>query len=158
MDVNFIANDYQFIFRTSALIFNKDLDKVLLFNVEGRNFYLLPGGKVQKLDSSLNSLKREMLEELGEYYSNIDFEFLGVSEEFVNAKGLDNHQINIIYKGIYKKEIVKKKFKGLEGNWINFEWMDIEDLNDINIFPSKIKEIIKNSNCKYHFVEDLIRK
>ena len=44
------------------------------------------------------------------------------------------------------------KFKDLEVIWINFEWIDIEDLNNINFFPSK--EITKNSNYKYHFVED----
>lgn len=63
-DVKYINNDYQFIARTSALIFNKSEDKVLLFNVEGRNFYLLPGGKVHELEESKDALKRVLKEEL----------------------------------------------------------------------------------------------
>ena len=43
MDIKHIEKDYQFLYRTSAVIFNKDKSKVLLFNVEGRKFYMLPG-------------------------------------------------------------------------------------------------------------------
>ena len=155
MDVKFIENNYQFLLRTSALIFNKDKDKVLLFKVKDRDFYLLPGGKVERFDSSLNSLKREMKEELGEDYSKINFVFLGISEEFVYDKGLNNHQINIMYKGVYESEISDLVFNGLEGDWVSFEWVDIKDFDDVIIYPSKLKEIVKNPSDIYHVVESL---
>ena len=158
MDVIFKDDNYQFILRTSALIFNEKKNKILLFYAEGRDFYMLPGGKIERLDISKNSLLREMTEELGEDYSNINFEFLGVSEELVNDKGYDNHQINIIYKGVYNKEIEKNKFKGLEGDWINFEWVEIKDIDNIDMFPKNIKSAIKNPNDKYHFIENYINK
>ena len=45
MDVRYTNDDYQFLLRVSTLIFNEDESKVLLFNVTGRSFYMLPGGK-----------------------------------------------------------------------------------------------------------------
>lgn len=46
MDVRYINNNYQFLLRVSTLIFNEDESKVLLFNVTGRSFYMLPGEKL----------------------------------------------------------------------------------------------------------------
>ena len=46
MDVRYTNDNYQFLLRVSTLIFNEDESKVLLFNVTGRSFYMLPGGKL----------------------------------------------------------------------------------------------------------------
>ena len=54
----------------------------------------------------------------------------GASEEFVNARGFNNHQINVIYKGIYVDEIKYEKFIGLEGDWCHYEWIDINKLDN----------------------------
>ena len=156
MNIDFINNDYRFNARTSALIFNKDYTKVLLFNVEGRSHYLLPGGRIEQLEESLDAIKRELKEEIG--WDNSEFSFLALSEEFVHDKGYDYHQLNIIYKAIYNNEIKENKFKGLEGDWINFEWIDVSDISKYNIYPHQIKDAIKNPNGTYHFVENLIKK
>lgn len=155
MDIKFINDDYQFLYRVSALIFNQDKTKVLLFNVEGRNFYMLPGGKVHQKEESKEAIKREIKEELG--YEGINFSFLAVSEEFVEDKGYYNHQLNLIYKGTFKDEIKQVRFKGLEGDWINFEWIDVQHIDNYEIYPKDVKSAIKNSNDKYHFVENLTK-
>ena len=132
MDIRYINDNYQFILRVSTLIFkveiypsefgikeqakeneqgpdkeifNEDESKVLLFNVAGRSFYMLPGGKINELEESIDAIKREIKEELG--WENLEYKFLGISEELVNDKGYNNHQINLIYKGIYKNKIDK---------------------------------------------------
>lgn len=155
MDVRYVDGDFQFLYRVSCLIFNKDKTKVLLFNCEGRKIYLLPGGKVSQKEKSLEALKREIKEELG--YDNIEYKFLGVSEEFVKDKGFYNQQIDLIYQGIYKDDILENNFKGLEGDWINFEWIDINKLDNYDIHPQSIKQAIKNPDKIYHFVDDLIK-
>lgn len=155
MDIKYINNDFQFLYRTSAIIFNEDKSKVLLFNVEGRNFYMLPGGKINQKEESINAIKREIKEELG--YTNIEFSFLAVCEEFVIDKGFYNQQINLIYTGILKDKIKKIKFKGLEGDWINFEWIDVSTIDNCDIYPSKIKEAIKYPNKIYHYIENLTK-
>ena len=80
MDIYIKDIKQQFIFRTSALILNKDKSKVLLFNVEGRSIYLLPGGKVQFGENSLDAIIRELNEELNLDMDKMDFSYLGLSE------------------------------------------------------------------------------
>lgn len=41
MDITYKKGDYQFILRTSIIIFNKDMNKILLFQVKDKNFYML---------------------------------------------------------------------------------------------------------------------
>ena len=52
VNLDFIRDDFRFNARTSVLIYNKEQDKVLLFNVEGRDFYMLPGGRIEELEES----------------------------------------------------------------------------------------------------------
>ena len=154
MNVDFKRDDFRFNARASAVIYNKDLSKVLLFIIEGKDFYMLPGGRIEELEESINTIKREIKEELG--WDNIVFEFLALSEEFINDIGYNNHQLNIIYKGIYNEEIKDTKFKGLEGDWLTFEWVDVKNIDTYKIFPNDIKNIIKKENTSKHIVTNLI--
>ena len=61
MDIRYTNDNYQFLLRVSTLIFNEDESKVLLFNVAGRSFYMLPGGKINELEESIDAIKRESL-------------------------------------------------------------------------------------------------
>ncbi len=153
MDIKYIEKDYRFLYRTSAVIFNYDKTKVLLFNVEGKNFYMLPGGKIKQKETSIETIKREIEEEIG--FKDIEFHFLAISEEFVIDDSIYNQQINLIYQGIFKKPTKEIRFNGLEGNWSNFEWIDVSNIDNYNIYPSKIKEAIKNPNKVYHYIEPL---
>lgn len=155
MNLNFIRDNFRFNARTSALIYNSEQNKILLFNVEGRDFYMLPGGRIEELEESIETIKREVKEEIG--WDDLEFSFFALSEEFVNDKGYNNHQLNIIYKAIYKNSINEVKFKGLEGDWVNFEWIDIDKIEQCKIFPNGIKEVILNKNPSNHFVDNLIK-
>ena len=154
MNIDFIRDNFRFNARASAVIYDKDLKKVLLFNVEGRDFYLLPGGRIEELEESIDTIKREIKEELG--WDNIDYSFLALSEEFV-TEGRNNQQINIIYKGIYKDDIKDIRFKGLDGDWNNFEWVDIKDINNYKLYPFGIEKIIDGSSTSNHLITNLIK-
>lgn len=81
-----------------------------------------------------------------------------MSEEFVTYKVYNNHQINIIYKGIFNDEIKETKFKGLEGDWINFEWVDVNNINNYKIFPEGIAGVINGRSKSNHFINNLIKE
>ena len=81
-----------------------------------------------------------------------------MSEEFLEYKGYNNQQINIIYKGIYNDDIKDIKFKGLEGDWCNFEWVDIKDLHNYKFYPEGIDKIIDGSSETNHFVTNFIKE
>ena len=57
----------------------------------------------------------------------------------------------------YKKNINEIKFKGLEGDWINFEWVDVDKIDQCKIFPTGIKKVIFSKDSSNHFVDNLIK-
>ena len=151
MDLKIINENNQFIYRVSALIYNQDLTKILLFQVENREWYMLPGGKVQMHETSTDAIKREIKEELG--FNEIHFDLIAISEEFNCSRGFNNHQIDLIYKGIYKGQITNNEFKGLDGDWACYKWIDINKINNYKIHPTTdiISNIIESNNIK-HFI------
>lgn len=148
-DIRYKANNYQFHYRTSAIIYNKDKTKILLFKSSNRDFYMLPGGKVNELESSEDALKREVQEETGLEINIIDFKCF--SECVVTDKEMTYQQVEAIYEASYNDEINNDEFNGLEGNWILFKWFNINNLDNILIEPKGIKDILKNN--KNHIVD-----
>ncbi len=148
-DIRYKENNYQFHYRTSAIIYNKDKTKILLFKSSNRDFYMLPGGKVNELESSEDALKREVQEETGLKINIIDFKCF--SECVVTDKEMTYQQVEAIYEASYNDEINNDEFNGLEGNWILFKWFNINNLDNILIEPKGIKDILKNN--KNHIVD-----
>ena len=148
-DIRYKENNYQFHYRTSAIIYNKDKTKILLFKSSNRDFYILPGGKVNELESSEDALKREVKEETVLEISIIDFKCF--SECVVTDKEMTYQQVEAIYEASYNDEINNDEFNGLEGNWILFKWFNINDLDNVLIEPKEIKDILKNN--KNHIVD-----
>ena len=54
------------------------------------NFTCFLEEKIGELEESIDAVKREVKEELG--WENLEYKFLGISEEFVTDKGYDNHK------------------------------------------------------------------
>lgn len=150
-DIKYSEDNFFFIYRVSALIFNKDKTKILLFYGDDMDYYMLPGGKVHQLEKSKDAIKREIFEELG--FKDLEFNLVGISEEIVKEEENDIQQLTLTYKAIYKDEIYKETFKSIESDWINFKWVDIKELNNYKIHPSNVKNMIKNSDTINHLVE-----
>ena len=78
MNLDFRNNNYRFNARASVIIFNADKTKILLFRVEdGRDYYMLPGGRIEIFEDSKSAIAREVREELGISESTIVFGFAG---------------------------------------------------------------------------------
>ena len=150
-DIKYSEDNFFFIYRVSALIFNKDKTKILLFYGDDMDYYMLPGGKVHQLEKSKDAIKREIFEELG--FKDLEFNLVGISEEIVKDEENDIQQLTLTYKAIYKYEIYEETFKSIESDWINFKWVDIKELNNYKIHPSNVKNLIKNSDTINHLVE-----
>ena len=53
-------------------------------------------------------------------------------------------------------KILDKTFKGIESDWINFEWVKIEEIDKYEIHPTQIKDFIKNEEPTNHIIEEII--
>ena len=60
MNLDFEIDNIRFNARASAIIYNKDKTKVLLFKIVDRDYFMLPGGRIEIYEDSLNAIKREI--------------------------------------------------------------------------------------------------
>ena len=66
MNIDFTKDNYKFNARVSAIILNESKSKILLFKIDdGRDYFMLPGGRIELYEDSLCAIKREIKEELG---------------------------------------------------------------------------------------------
>ena len=139
-DVRFKDNEtnVEFLLRTSAIIYDSSKTKILLFHPLKRKVYMLPGGKVEQLEQTKDAIEREIFEELG---WKLEFEFVGISEEFLLDLEEKTQFINVIYKATYSEEIKEKSFYGKEGDWATFNWVNLNELDNIPLHPKEIKDI-----------------
>ena len=154
MNIDFIKDNYRFNARASAIIYNKDKTKVLLFKVEdGRDYFLLPGGRIELYEDSLTAIKREMNEELG---YNLDFKLYSINENFVEHNNKKNTQYDFCYKAIYSDQIIESKFVCNDNDNQCFYWIDIKELNNYKILPKSTYHSITNNqdNIKHNIEKD----
>ncbi len=150
MNIDFIKDDNRVSARACAIIYNKDKSKVLLFKVnDGREYYLLPGGRIQLYEDSLTAIKREIDEELG---YDIEFSIASIQENFVVKDNIKLTQYNFCYKGVYDKDIVETEFVCKDNSNQYFYWVDIDKLDDYKIYPESTYDIIRSDEFK-HIIE-----
>ncbi len=149
-DIKYKSENFNFAYRVSAIIYNADETKILLFYGNDMDFYMLPGGKVKEQEKSEDAVRREIYEELG--YENLKFNFAGVSEELISEKDNYIQEITITYKCKYNGDIQEESFKSKESDWINFKWVEISKLNEYIIHPRNIS--LKVNNDSNHIVEE----
>lgn len=150
MNIDFEKNNYRFNARASAIILNEKKNKILLFKVEdGRDYFLLPGGRIELYEDSLTAIKREVKEELG---YEIDFTLCSIQENFVIRKNVKIMQYSFCYKGVYKGIINTDRFVCKDNNNQYFYWVDIEKLNSYKVYPESTIKLIKSEKLE-HIIE-----
>ena len=150
MNIDFEKDNYRFNARTSAIIFNKDKSKVLLFRVEdGRDYFMLPGGRIELYEDSITAINREIMEELG---YKIDFSLCSIQENFVEKDDKKIMQYCFCYKGIYNEDITSDKFVCKDNDQQYFYWIDIDKLSDYKVVPKSAYKLIKTNELE-HIIE-----
>ena len=151
MNIDFTKDNYRFNARASAIIYNKDKTKVLLFKIEGYDYFLLPGGRIEMYEDSLSAIKREIQEELG---FNLDYELCSINENFVLRNNIKTTQYEFCFKSIYDGTINDNRFVCKDNNNQFFYWIDIDKIDDYKILPNLAYELIKdNQKTIKHMVE-----
>lgn len=120
--------------------------RVLLHRAEIDNFWTLPGGRVEMLEPSDVSLKREMLEELG---LKVEIErLLWWVENFFDYNDKNYHELALYYlmRLPAESEISQKDvFKGIEpGIDLTFRWFSLDELDSLAVYPSFLNDELKN--------------
>lgn len=144
MDLTLKTNKGLFNHRVAAVIVYNN--KLLAQKNPKDNSYYLVGGRVAFGESTQEALVREVREELN--IDIVNYNPLWVNECFFIDGDSKFHEIGMYYLvDISDTDFThfEKSFEIKEKSRINiFEWLDIDKLNDVALYPLFIKDEIKN--------------
>lgn len=125
------------------LIIKKENNILLCINKKN-NYRFLPGGHVEFGDSIEKTIYKEMEEELGwkpEVISNLSFQSYFEQIYIHQGDSTKHHELNMIFKA----EINSSATIQAKEDHIDFEWVEIEKIDSINIKPKDIIRFIKEN-------------
>lgn len=142
MDIKFEVNNYRFNVRSSCIIKDKNHKQVILTNmraVKSHEVFILPGGRLEIMENSGEAITRELEEELG-----ITLNFIKmISIEEIIEKETNFQMIEFVY---YAEIDTFDKIKNKDDGWDNFKIISINEIDNYDIRPKAIKELIKIEN------------
>ena len=152
MDLTIEVEDYKLNVRAAGIIIHNNT--VLTHRNTKSNHYTFIGGRVEIGEDSASTVKREIEEELGKKAEII--EHGGVIENFFEMKGSKYHEILFIHRAEFVNEEDKKieyTLKNREGkDYLQYEWVNIDKIDDYPVKPAIIKEILKQGKLPVHMI------
>lgn len=130
--------------------------KVLFHKNTNDSYYALIGGRVQICESSAETIKRELKEEIGK-----DIEIIGyvaTIENFFRAKEKNYHEIMFVHRAEFSDEEDKKivdtlhNIEGGKDEDVYYEWLEVDKIDNYDIRPSVIKDILKKGEFPVHLI------
>ena len=119
--------------------------KVLLHKRKSADYYALLGGHVRIGESSQDTVKREMQEELGKEIEITGY--ISTIENFFEMKGSKYHEIMFVHKIEFTNEEDKKIeyiMKNVEGkDYLQYEWIEMDKIDEYPLLPRAVKDILK---------------
>lgn len=152
MDLTIKVEDYKLNVRAAGIIIHNN--KVLTHRNLNSNHYTFIGGRVEIGEDSATTVKREIEEELGKEVEII--EHGGVIENFFEMQGTKYHEMLFMHRAEFVDEEDQKieyTLKNREGkDYLQYEWIDIDHLDDYPIKPAIIKERLKQGKFPVHMI------
>ena len=162
--ISFQENNNKFNFRVSAIILDPSQKLVLIHKIKGRDFWLLPGGRMEMNESTETGISRELKEELG--IQTKKKKLVIISENFFHFNQQSYHELGFSYLITLPKSssLLKKEgiFEGIEGEKYLFKWHRIDKLKELDFQPhflvKEIENIQKINKIKQIIVDEKLEK
>lgn len=158
MDLTIQVEDYKLNIRAAGIIIHNG--KFLVHRNVNSDHYALIGGRVAIGEDSATTVIREIKEEMGK-----DAEIIGyvsTIENFFEMKGSKYHEIMFVHRVEFTDEEDRKieyTLKNIEGREeLQYEWIDIDKVDEYNVVPKEIKGILKDGNWPVHKINDELKK
>ncbi len=141
----------RFNFRVAGLAMHHN--KVLLHQYETDDFWVLPGGRAELLESTEETIVREIKEELY------------VNETFFEHQERIVHELCFYYhiefeegSDILNRETAFER-KEIDGSILTFKWFELDAVEALELYPVFIRDNIKQlPKHTQHIVEDTIER
>ena len=152
-DIRLMIDDVKFGARAVGVL--KKNNKILFQKRKGDEFWALPGGAVEVLESSKNVITRELEEEIGLTDVKV-IRPLWFVEYFFKFNNLNQHQYIIGYLLDIDDNndiISKEEFDGIERDKdIIYKWIDIDELKEAKIKPDYLKDKLIEMKEEFEFI------
>ena len=140
--ISFVKEGVRFNYRVAGVLLR---DGKVLLHKEGRDqYWYLPGGRCELMETSADTLVREFMEEAN---AAVTVErLLWVIENFYEAHGETFHEVGLYYLINSDNMNTADEFEGIEinGNTLYFKWFAIEELDAVRVLPDALRERLKN--------------
>ncbi len=157
MDLTIDIEEYKLNIRVGAVIIHNN--KILTHKNINKDHYCLPGGRVEIGENSEEAIKREIYEELGKKVEIT--RYISTIENFFEMENKKYHEIMFVHNVEFKNEEDKKIdyiLKNIEGKkGLQYEWIDLNEIDKYNILPKCIKEILKEEKFPTHKINNELK-
>lgn len=150
MDLTIDVENYKLNVRAAGIIIHNN--KILTHKSINENYYALIGGRVQIGEDSETTLKREIMEEMGKEIEITGY--VGTIENFFEMNSKNYHEIMFVHKIEFTNEedkYIEHTIQNIEGKeYLTYEWLDLDQIDEYELMPKAIKEILKNGKYPVH--------
>ena len=150
MDITIDVEEYKLNVRAAGIIIHNN--KILTHRNTKSDHYALIGGRVEIGEDSETTLKREIIEEMGKEIEITGY--ISTIENFFQMDSKKYHEIMFVHKAEFKNEKDQKiedTIKNIEGkDYLVYEWIPLEKIDEYTIKPKVVKEILKQGNFPIH--------
>ena len=157
MDITIDVDDYKLNVRAAGVMIHNG--KILVHRNVNSDHYALIGGRVEIGESSENTIKREIKEELGKDIKIT--EYISTIENFFEMKGSKYHEIMFVYGIEFINEEDKKidyVMKNIEGkDYLQYEWIELDRIEEYTLLPKVLKEVLKENKFPIHKINDELK-
>lgn len=144
--ITFDGGDIRFACRVAGIALHEG--RVLLHRAEDDDFWALPGGRAELLEPSPETLRREMLEELGAQV--VVERLLWVVENFFVYRERRFHELGLYFLMRFSPSSpvlrhCTEPFDGYEGHIrLIYQWFPVADLAQMRVYPSFLRQELGN--------------
>lgn len=152
-DITIDVEGYRLNARAACII--KHENKVLFHKNINSDHYALIGGRIKLGENSEETVKREIMEELGK---EIEIKgYISTVENFFETEEFKYHEYLFIYEAEFKEKDDRKTLETLKNkegkDYLRYEWIDIDKMDEYPIKPAIIKEILKEEKYPVHKIQ-----
>lgn len=143
--ITFAAHGTRFTYRVAGIILHKG--RVLCQHAPEEHFWFLPGGRTELGESSAESIRREIFEELG--VEPCIERLLFVNENFFTFLGESYHELGLYFllslppdAPIYQAQDTFIREESSEHIELTYNWLPVEQLEALPIFPLFLRKAL----------------
>lgn len=154
MDLTFKVSDKEkFNVRCAAMIRCNDF--YLVSKREDKDYYSLPGGRINFKEDSKTGILRELNEELDYNIAPSDAKLVRMIENFFSFKDETFfHEYLFVYLIDVSEEYLEKgNFINLENTHMHMEWYSTSDFKKLAIRPDELKDILDDDTFKHLIIK-----